>query len=82
VQELQSLYSVAVAGSDNKLTVKTVKVGPRVGSEWIIESGLSAGERVVVEGAQRVRPGTVVTPKPAPAAGEGQAGTSVPRKGN
>jgi membrane fusion protein (multidrug efflux system) len=82
VQELQSLYSVAVVGSDNKLTVKTVKVGPRVGSEWIIESGLSAGERVVVEGAQRVRPGTVVTPKPAPAAGEGQAGTSVPRKGN
>jgi membrane fusion protein, multidrug efflux system len=82
VQELQSLYSVAVAGSDNKLTVKTVKVGPRVGSEWIIESGLSAGEQVVVEGAQRVRPGTVVAPKPAPAGTDGEAGKSAPRKGN
>jgi membrane fusion protein (multidrug efflux system) len=82
VQELQNLYSVAVAGSDNKLAVKTVKVGPRVGSEWIIESGLSAGERVVVEGAQRVRPGTVVTPKPAPAAADGEAGKSAPTKGN
>jgi membrane fusion protein, multidrug efflux system len=82
VQELQSLYSVAVAGSDNKLTVKTVKVGPRVGSEWIIESGLSAGEQVVVEGAQRVRPGTVVAPKPAPAGTGGEAGKSAPKKGN
>jgi membrane fusion protein (multidrug efflux system) len=82
VQELQSLYSVAVAGSDNKLTVKTVKVGPRVGSEWIIESGLSAGEQVVVEGAQRVRPGTVVAPKPAPAGTDGEAGKSAPKKGN
>jgi membrane fusion protein (multidrug efflux system) len=68
VQELQSLYSVAVTGSDNKLDVKTVTVGPRIGTQWVIESGLTAGERVVVEGAQRVRPGTIVAPKPAPAA--------------
>jgi membrane fusion protein (multidrug efflux system) len=68
VQELQNLYSVAVTGSDNKLDVKTVTVGPRIGTQWVIESGLTAGERVVVEGAQRVRPGTIVAPKPAPAA--------------
>jgi membrane fusion protein (multidrug efflux system) len=66
VQELQNLYNVAVAGSDNKLAIKTVTVGPRIGDQWVIESGLSAGERVVVEGAQRIRPGTIVAPKPAP----------------
>jgi membrane fusion protein (multidrug efflux system) len=83
VQELQSLYSVTVAGDDNKLAVKTVTVGPRVGSDWIIESGLTAGERVVVEGAQRVRPGTLVTPKPAPAATDGGAAEKSAReKGN
>jgi membrane fusion protein, multidrug efflux system len=83
VQELQNLYSVAVAGTDNKLDIKTVTVGPRVGSQWVIESGLTAGERVVVEGAQRVRPGTIVAPKPAPAATDGGAADkSAPEKGD
>jgi membrane fusion protein (multidrug efflux system) len=71
VQELQNLYNVFVVGPDNKLTVKTVTVGPRVGSLWVIEKGLDAGDRVVVEGAQRLRPGTVVTPKDAPPADAG-----------
>jgi membrane fusion protein (multidrug efflux system) len=71
VQELQNLYNVFVVGPDNKLTVKTVTVGPRVGSLWVIEKGLDPGDRVVVEGAQRLRPGTVVTPKDAPPADAG-----------
>jgi membrane fusion protein (multidrug efflux system) len=71
VQELQNLYNVFVVGPDNKLAVKTVTVGPRVGSLWVIEKGLDAGDRVVVEGAQRLRPGTVVTPKDAPPADAG-----------
>jgi membrane fusion protein (multidrug efflux system) len=66
VQELQSLYNIAVVGPDNKLEMKSVTVGPRVGSLWVIEKGITASDRVVVEGAQRVRPGTVVTAKPAP----------------
>src|SRR5262245_36623306 len=66
VQELQNLYNLAVVDNDNKLTIKTVTVGPRVDNLWVIESGLTATDRVVVDGAQRVRPGTVVTPKPAP----------------
>jgi membrane fusion protein, multidrug efflux system len=67
VQELQNLHNVAVVGSDNKLAVKKVTVGPRIGNLWVVETGLTPGDRVVVEGAQRVRPGTVVTPKTAPA---------------
>lgn len=67
VQELQNLHNVAVVGSDNKLAMKTVTVGPRVGNLWVVETGLTRTDRVVVEGAQRVRPGTVVAPKAAPA---------------
>ena len=51
VQELQNLYNVTVVGADNKLVTKTVTVGPRVGSQWMIESGLDPSDRVVVEGA-------------------------------
>jgi len=64
VQELQNLYSVAVVGADNKVTFRNVKVGPRVDSLWVIEEGLSAGDRVIVEGLQKVREGMVVSPKP------------------
>ena len=67
VQELQNLYSLAVVGPDNKVTFRNVKVGPRVDSLWVIEEGLKPGERVIVEGLQRVREGAVVAPKPAPA---------------
>jgi membrane fusion protein (multidrug efflux system) len=71
VLELQNLYNIYVVDSGNKLAVKTVTVGPRVGSQWVIETGLTARDQVVVEGAQRLRPGTVVTPKQAPAATTG-----------
>jgi membrane fusion protein, multidrug efflux system len=68
VQELQGLYSVAVVGPDNKANFRNVKVGPRDGSLWVIEEGLKPGDRVVVEGLQRLREGAVVAPKPVPAA--------------
>ena len=71
VQELQSIYSVAVVGSDNKVAFKTLKMGPRLGSLWVVESGLDGSERVVVAGLQRVREGSVVTAKAAPASPEG-----------
>jgi membrane fusion protein, multidrug efflux system len=67
VQELQNLYNLAVVGADNKVSFRTVKVGPRQDSLWVIEEGLKPGERVIVEGLQRVREGAVVNPKPAPA---------------
>jgi membrane fusion protein (multidrug efflux system) len=57
---------VAVVGSDNKVSMRTVKVGPRVGSLWVIESGLQAGEKVVSGGLQRLREGVTVHATPAP----------------
>jgi RND family efflux transporter MFP subunit len=64
VTELQGGYQVAVVGGDNKVSIRPVKVGNRVGSMWIIEGGLNRGERVVVEGTQKVRTDAVVNPKP------------------
>jgi membrane fusion protein, multidrug efflux system len=71
VQELQSLYSVAVVGTDNKIAFKTVTMGPRMGSLWVVESGLQGNERVVVAGLQRLREGMLVNAKPAPPSPEG-----------
>jgi len=68
VQELQNLYSVAVVDDSGKVSFRNVKVGPRVESMWVIEEGLKPGERVVVEGLQRVQDGMTVTPKAPPAA--------------
>jgi len=66
VQELQNLYSVAVVDAQNKVAFRNVKVGPRVDTMWVIEEGVKPGERVVVEGLQRIRDGITVEPKPAP----------------
>ena len=66
VQELQNLYSVAVVDSSGKVAFKNVKVGPRVESLWVIEEGLTASDKVVVEGLQRIQDGMTVTAKPAP----------------
>ncbi len=63
VSELQGSYQVAVVGADNKIEMRTVKVGERSGSQWVIEDGLKAGETVVVEGTQKIKPGAVVSPK-------------------
>ena len=70
VIELQGSYQLAVVGSDNKVNVRIVKVGERVGTEWIIDSGVKKGDMVVVEGVQKVRDGVSVNPIPL-AAGAG-----------
>ena len=64
VSELQGGYQVAVVGPDNKVNIRTVTVGDRVGSEWVISDGLKPGEKVIAEGIQKVRPGAQVNPKP------------------
>ncbi|HEV7766933.1 MAG TPA: efflux RND transporter periplasmic adaptor subunit [Thermoanaerobaculia bacterium] len=63
VNELQGTYQVAVVGADNKADVRTVKLGARVGAMWIVDSGITAGERVVIEGFSRAKDGSPVTPK-------------------
>src|SRR6266850_2028143 len=62
VQELQSAKYVMVVGSDNKVSQRTIKVSDRYEDSYIVVEGLNAGERVVTEGVQKVRPGMVVNP--------------------
>ncbi len=64
VSELQGGYQVAVVAADDKVSIRTVTVGDRVGTQWIIAEGLNPGERVVAEGVQKVRSGARVNPKP------------------
>jgi membrane fusion protein (multidrug efflux system) len=61
VSELQGSYQVALVEDDNKIHFQPVRVGERTGNMWMIEEGLHPGERVVVEGIQKVREGTIVT---------------------
>jgi RND family efflux transporter MFP subunit len=64
VSELQGGYQIAALDDQNKVSIRTVTVGDRVGNQWIIADGLKRGERVVAEGVQKVRPGMQVNPKP------------------
>jgi membrane fusion protein, multidrug efflux system len=66
VLELQGRNFVWVVDDANKVSQHKVTVGPRIGSDWIIEEGLKPGERIVVEGLQKVRDGATVQPAPAP----------------
>jgi membrane fusion protein, multidrug efflux system len=72
VSELQGNYQVAVVGPDNKVDIRKVKVGDRVGDLWIISDGLKLGERVITEGFQKVGPGSPVKPVADTGAGGGQ----------
>ncbi len=71
VIELQGSYQVAVVGNDNKVNIRPVTVGERVGKLWIVNDGVKAGERVVVEGLMKVRDGAPVKPVPADSAKAG-----------
>jgi len=64
VTDLQGSYQVDVVGGDDKISIRPVTVGNRVGTKWIIQEGLKPGERVVAQGQQTLRPGTTVEPKP------------------
>ena len=60
VTELQGSHQVAVVDNGNKVSIRPVTVGDRVGNLWIVTDGLKAGERVIVEGLLKVRDGSVV----------------------
>ena len=64
VSETQGKYLVAVVGPENKIAIKQVKAGGHYGQLWVIEEGLTAGDKVVAEGIQKVRDGLVIIPKP------------------
>jgi membrane fusion protein (multidrug efflux system) len=71
VGQSQGSYQVAVVSGDHKVSMRTVKPGETVGAMWVIDEGLKPGEQVVVEGLQKLKEGTAVTPKPAQLSGEG-----------
>jgi len=60
VQELQDKNFVWVVGGDGKAQQRDVTMGPRVGADWIVEKGLAAGDTVIVDGVQKLKPGTPV----------------------
>jgi membrane fusion protein (multidrug efflux system) len=64
VNELQTSYAIGVVGGENKVEIRSVKVGERVGALWVIEDGIRRGDRIIVEGGQKVRDGDVVKPMP------------------
>jgi membrane fusion protein (multidrug efflux system) len=70
--------SVLVVGADNKPAPRTVKLGSAEDGQWIVLEGLKAGERVVVDGFQKMRPGSPVTPVPWQGNGAPPAAASAP----
>ena len=70
VLELQGRNFVWVVDDANKVSQRKVTVGPRFGSDWVIEEGLKSGERIVVEGLQKVRDGATVQPATAAVAAD------------
>ena len=64
VMELQGSYQVATVDAQNQAHIQSVQVGEQVGNDWLIEKGLAPNDRVVAEGTQRVKEGTVVDPQP------------------
>ena len=64
VTEMQGKYLVAVVGADNKVSIRPVTTGERVGQEWVIKGEVKAGDKVVAEGVQKVRDGAQVNPVP------------------
>jgi membrane fusion protein (multidrug efflux system) len=63
VNELQGSYQVAVVGDDNKVSIRPVKMGERIGALWEVTEGLKPGDKVVVQGIQKAREGAQVTVK-------------------
>jgi membrane fusion protein (multidrug efflux system) len=74
VTDLQGVSQVAVVGADDKVEIRVVELGPRVDSAYVVDKGLAAGDRIVVEGIQKVRAGSVVNPTTAGAAASAPKG--------
>jgi RND family efflux transporter MFP subunit len=63
VNELQGSYQVAVVDQNNKVSIRPVKMGERIGAMWEVTEGLKPGDKVVVQGLQKAREGSIVTAK-------------------
>ena len=65
VWEVQGNSQVAVVGADNRVDIRPIQTGPSLGTQVVVEKGLALGDKVVVEGTQKVSAGQVVKPVPA-----------------
>jgi membrane fusion protein (multidrug efflux system) len=81
VRDLQGVNLVGVVGADDKVTLKKVELGPATGSDYVVSAGLAAGDRIVVEGLQKVRDGITVKPV-APEAPKAAAADATPTSGS
>src|SRR5262245_8711467 len=63
VNDLQGSDQVAVVGSDNKVSIRPVTMGERIGAMWEVKEGLKPGDRVIVQGIQKAREGAIVVAK-------------------
>jgi membrane fusion protein (multidrug efflux system) len=64
VSEVQGSYQLGIVDAEGKAEIRPVKVGDRIGTDWVISSGLKPGEKVVVEGLQKIKAGVPVVAKP------------------
>ncbi len=79
VTELQGNFQVVVVDQNNKVSIRPVKTGERIGAMWQVTEGLKAGDKVVVQGVQKAREGSTVTVKEwTPPADQGAAAKSTP----
>jgi membrane fusion protein, multidrug efflux system len=63
VRELQTIYQVFVVNAENKVEIRQIEVAHTVGQQYVVKSGLKAGERLVLDGIEKVRPGMTVLPE-------------------
>jgi membrane fusion protein, multidrug efflux system len=74
VQEFQGLQQIYVAGPDGKAHVETVTLGPQIGTNWIVNSGVSAGALVIVDNLQKLRDGAAINPHQSSTGGSAATG--------
>ncbi len=75
---VQGTYSVGVVGPDDKVQLRRVEVGPSVQGCASIDKGVNEGERIVVEGVQKISDGAQVVPKPVPDASSSGSSPNAP----
>jgi len=78
LQNFQGQMQVAVVTPENKVEIRNVTTGPRSGADWVLTDGVKPGEKVIVEGLQKVRGGMTVNPKPYTAPAPAPTGTPAP----
>ena len=73
------MQQVYVAGADGKAHLTTVQLGPQIGTNWLVEGGVSAGQLIITDNLMKLRDGAPVTPHQAPAAPVDQTSNPVGR---